>query len=519
MQTSSQFRGQNERRRRAAEYVRMSTEHQQYSTENQADRIRDYAQHNNIEIIRTYADEGKSGLNIGGREGLQTLLADVQSRNIDFELILVYDVSRWGRFQDADESAHYEYTCKQAGIKVIYVAEQFENDGSPVSTIVKGVKRAMAGEYSRELSAKVFAGQCRLIELGFRQGGTAGFGLRRVLLDQSGQVKAELKRGEHKSLQTDRVVLRPGSDEEVRIVLLIYRWFVEQGMVESDIASRLNEMAVPTDLGRPWTRGTVHEVLTNEKYIGNNVYNRVSFKLKRERVVNPPEKLVRKEEAFPAIVAPELFFMAQGIIRARSHRYSDEDLLGKLKGLYAGKGYLSGILINEAEDMPSASIYTHRFGSLIRAYELVGYRPDRDLAYLEINRQLRRLHPEIVQRTEAGIMDIGGEVVRDAASDLLTVNGEFTASIVLARSRRTEAGSLRWKIRLDTGLCPDITVAVRLDAENTGILDYYLLPWLDLGPRRLNLAESNGMWLETYRFEGLEALYRLAARSRIRRAA
>lgn len=70
----------------------------------------------------------------------------------DFNFILVYDVSRWGRFQDADESAYYEYICKRAGINVAYCAEQFENDGSPVSTIVKGVKRAMAGEYSRELS-------------------------------------------------------------------------------------------------------------------------------------------------------------------------------------------------------------------------------------------------------------------------------------------------------------------------------------------------------------------------------
>ena len=51
-----------------------------------------------------------------------------------------------------------------AGIQVDYCAEQFENDGSPPSTIVKSVKRAMAGEYSRELSAKVFAGQFRFIE-------------------------------------------------------------------------------------------------------------------------------------------------------------------------------------------------------------------------------------------------------------------------------------------------------------------------------------------------------------------
>ncbi len=137
---------------RAAQYVRMSTEHQQYSTHNQSDKIREYAEKRGIEIIKTYADDGKSGLSIGGRAALQQLIADVESGAADFNVILVYDVSRWGRFQDADESAYYEYICKRAGINVAYCAEQFENDGSPVSTIVKGVKRAMAGEYSRELS-------------------------------------------------------------------------------------------------------------------------------------------------------------------------------------------------------------------------------------------------------------------------------------------------------------------------------------------------------------------------------
>lgn len=165
---------------RAAKYVRMSTEHQRYSTENQSQVITQYASCRHIEIVRTYADEGKSGLRIEGRDGLKQLIEDVQNDASDFSTILVYDVSRWGRFQDADESAYYEYICKRAGISVQYCAEQFENDGSPVSTIVKGVKRAMAGEYSRELSTKVFAGQCRLIELGFRQGGPPGYGLRSV---------------------------------------------------------------------------------------------------------------------------------------------------------------------------------------------------------------------------------------------------------------------------------------------------------------------------------------------------
>jgi len=154
----------------AAAYVRMSTEHQQYSTSNQMDVIRDYAKRRGMEIIREYSDEGKSGLNIQGRDSLAQMIRDVQGGEVQFTCILVYDVSRWGRFQDADESAYYEYACRQAGVSVHYCAEQFENDGSPVSTIVKGVKRAMAGEYSRELSSKVFQGACRLIHLGYKQG-------------------------------------------------------------------------------------------------------------------------------------------------------------------------------------------------------------------------------------------------------------------------------------------------------------------------------------------------------------
>src|SRR6266404_6481876 len=189
---------------RAAQYVQMSTEHQRYSTENQAEAIAHYAERRGLQVVRTYADEGKSGLRLDGRDALKRLIDDVQASRADFSTILVYDVSRWGRFQDADESAYYEYMCKHAGITVQSCAEQFENDGSPVSTIVKGVKRAMAGEYSRELSVKVFAGQCRLIELGYRQGGPAGFGLRRMLVDQNGTHKGELSRGEHKSIQTDR---------------------------------------------------------------------------------------------------------------------------------------------------------------------------------------------------------------------------------------------------------------------------------------------------------------------------
>ena len=142
----------------AAQYVRMSTEHQQYSTENQGEAILRYAKAQGMEIVRTYSDAGKSGLNLAGRGGLRELLQDVESGRANYSVILVYDISRWGRFQDADESAYYEYVCKRANVRVHYCAEQFQNDESLPSSLMKTIKRTMAGEYSRELSVKVFAG-------------------------------------------------------------------------------------------------------------------------------------------------------------------------------------------------------------------------------------------------------------------------------------------------------------------------------------------------------------------------
>lgn len=259
----------------AAQYIRMSTEHQQYSTKNQADALKEYSEKNNYEIIETFADEGKSGLNISGRLALKRLIEEVTSGKPKYKVILVYDISRWGRFQDADEGAHYEYLCsKKAGIQIKYCAELFENNGSPTSTIIKSVKRAMAAEYSRELSVKVFNGQCNLIRHGFRQGGHAGYGLRRMLIAQSGKEKGLLAIGEHKSLQTDRVILVPGPEEEVKTVQSMYKMFVEDGKPEAEIAKDLNDRGIKSDLGRVWSRGTVHQVLSNEKYIGNNVFNR-----------------------------------------------------------------------------------------------------------------------------------------------------------------------------------------------------------------------------------------------------
>src|SRR5580704_7994926 len=168
----------------AAQYLRMSTEHQKYSMENQSAAIQEYALQRGFEVTHTYKDAG-SGLELKRRSGLRDLLHDAV-QGAAYKVILVYDISRWGRFLDVDESAHYEFLCKSAGVPVHYCAETFENDNSMPGLIMKTLKRTMAGEYSRELPSKIRAGLVRLTKNGFKPGGQPVYGMRRMLLDTRG---------------------------------------------------------------------------------------------------------------------------------------------------------------------------------------------------------------------------------------------------------------------------------------------------------------------------------------------
>ncbi len=191
----------------AAQYLRMSTEDQQYSIANQRIRIQEYAKYHDFNIIKTYEDPGKSGVIIKHRKGLSALLKDVVSGDAKFRAILVYDVSRWGRFQNPDEAAHYEFLCASSGIPLHYCAEQFSNDGTASSSIFKAFKRSMAAEFSRELGEKVVRGKTRLAQMGFWMGGPPGFGYRRRMVSAEGKLKDVLIPGQQKSLKTDRWAL------------------------------------------------------------------------------------------------------------------------------------------------------------------------------------------------------------------------------------------------------------------------------------------------------------------------
>jgi DNA invertase Pin-like site-specific DNA recombinase len=487
---------------RAAQYVRMSTDHQRYSIENQAAVIATYAQLHGFTIVGTYRDEGESGLRIKNRAGLTQLLEDVQSGHADFSHILVYDISRWGRFQDTDESAHYEFLCKRAGIRVAYCAEQFENDGSLLSSIMKNVKRVMAAEYSRELSVKIRAGKLRLAAKGFRQGGSIAYGLRRELVDEHGVSKGFLERGQHKNIHTDRVVLSLGIPSELAVIRRIYRQYVLEGKSEAEIARWLIAEGVPNDCGR-WRRQFVHDILTNENYIGNNLYNRHSFLLREKKVRNPRTDWIKVEGILAPVVSKSVFVRAQRLLALRYRRLSREEMLARLWSLWKKEGELSGRLIQKTPGMPCPDTYVRQFGSLRSAYRMIGYQGDRGLDWLERRTEIAA---GVAANIASRLAETNIATVYDQNSDVLKVGARLTISFRVARFRRRKQRWPVWTIN-DFRKPPDgLVLAIRLDEDNKSVVDYFLLPTSISRGQRVWLTETSSPRFISHHFAGLEAV-------------
>jgi DNA invertase Pin-like site-specific DNA recombinase len=498
---------------RAAQYVRMSTDMQRYSIQNQSDAIADYAARRGLAIVRTYADEGRSGLNIERREALRKLIEDVKHGVADFQFVLVYDVSRWGRFQDADESAYYEFLCKEAGIQVLYCAEMFENDGSLSSTVLKSIKRAMAGEYSRELSTKVFVGQSRISRLGFWRGGPPGYGLRRQLIDDRGNVKSTLEFGQRKSLHTDRIVLVHGPGGEVDTVRRIFRSFVHERKGEGAIARELNADGIQTSYGKRWEPETITRLLTNEKYLGHIVFNRTSFKLGVRRVVNPSDMWVRGDNAFAPVVEQELFDQTQEIIRKRRQPRTDNDLLDRLAAVRQERGYLTGSIIDADEDLPCVTTLYKRFGSLTHAYRLIGYRSSflADREAIATNR--RALVEMAAKRIVAKIEKLGGSAVTIGNNQILIEN-EVSISLCVARAKGDRLKRTRWYAQVDRLAKSDLTLVVRVDLTGEKIENCYLLSTAEVSVAKCDhLRITDRMFVEACRYESLDEFCRTCVRN------
>ncbi|WP_137751602.1 recombinase family protein [Sphingopyxis sp. L1A2A] len=386
-----------------AQYLRMSRDHQRYSIRNQARAISDYAAQHHFEIVKTYTDPGESGLTLRQRPGLQALLADTMKPIRSFARILVLDVSRWGRFQNLDESSHYEFICLEAGVPIIYCAEPFENDGTPVMMLLKQIKRLQAAEFSRELSEKVIYAQLLQAKIGHKIGGPRRYGFDRMLVDQHDRPIQKLKRGETKALNCQRVVYVRGSDQEVQVIRDIFAWFTRDRMSMKGIAERLTNMEIPAGDRDVWSANIVRRILSDELVLGIYVFNRTTQRLKSKMRRNPPEALIKTKVTEP-IISRVQFASAAQRLRIRRRKVPREENLAAVSRLLRSKGYLTGRLIDQCLYTPSTTVLRRQFGSMAEVYRQLGYvTKDRwcprggmgPSSKNEILAQLRRLHDRL----------------------------------------------------------------------------------------------------------------------------
>ena len=494
----------------AAMYVRMSTESQNYSTDHQRAKIRQYAIGAGLRIVREYADEGKSGLDIKGRAGLQSLISDVQSGLADFSTIVVYDVSRWGRFQDVDEAAYHEHTCRRVGISVVYCEEQFQNDGSPLGSLLKTIKRTMAAEYSRELSQKVFAAKCRFIEMGFKQGGHAGYGLRRLAVTADGHPRRVLAYNEAKGAVTDRVLLILGPDHEVAMVKRIYGLYLDSKLSEAAIARLLNAEGVSNEMSRPWTRTMVNSILTNVKYIGSLVFNRRSCKLSTLRKRNAREQWIVNEGAIESLISPALFQLAQDERVRRNRRYTALELLDLLRTCHKTYGKVTADIIAADFSMPDPQLFVRCFGSLVGAYDKAGLPRTLLQRFVDTKLLLLAKRRVLLANVRSLARDAGASADATPMPFVLTIN-DLRVSIEIATRRNPKRGNPSWKVNHNSAV--DFTIVARLDPSTKKLLDYFLFPRSSLAGGPLYLKDSNIHCFESARFTSIEAIFGLSNRS------
>jgi DNA invertase Pin-like site-specific DNA recombinase len=483
----------------------MSTEDQQYSIANQEAAIQAYAKSHGYFVVLTYADAGKSGIAIKHRKELRRLLSDVMSGSAQYKAILVYDVSRWGRFQDVDEAAHYEFLCKSAGVPVRYCAEQFENDGSLHSSMMKALKRTMAAEYSRELGIKVSAGQRRLALLGFRVVGKAGYGLRRMMVSPDGRRKLILKDGERKAIQTHRTILVPGPKREVDCVRTIFALAADLRKTPREIAQDLNDRHMHASQGKPWDRSSVYRILTNDKYAGCNVYGKTTQKLcSRSRVVER-QLWITSPDAFVSLVSRDMFDRVQKLIKRRGAHpeRTDAYFVQGMKRVLAREGRLTKRILERKFTFSHA--YYKRFGSVMKAYELAGFLPPSPTVKLiHTQSQIRLLRNDLYVRLKqlfsnrVRFINLPGQQFRQ----IVEIDCRIRVSIYLCRAlNNTSAGEPGWLLRVRP-LEKDLPALIcTVDQSFSKLLNFYVFSALaDI--LKYRVLRENQPWLAAGRMLG-----------------
>lgn len=359
----------------AAQYLRVSSDLQNHSLVTQASEIAAYAAMNGFHVIKSYVDDGKSGLTLEKRPALRELMADIASGKPGFDVLLVQDISRWGRFQDTDEAGHYEFLCRMAGVPIHYCSENFANSENPNAGLIKAVKRLMAAEFSRDLSGKVRRAQFYWAARGYAVAGVPGYAFQRVILDEDGSALHYLGPGDRKFIASQRTSIVWGSPIEVETVRRIFRLYVDDDLTIKDIADTLN--AEPARSGRkdPWTAPSVGRVLSNPKYCGRYPFGKRKRILGGSMVNLPSEEWLSLEVAGGGMVSESQYLAARVKRYRRVPEVKEIEILEALGQVIRDEGHIDDAAIQRSPVRTSRRSILRKFGSHTRIEAMFGVYP------------------------------------------------------------------------------------------------------------------------------------------------
>jgi DNA invertase Pin-like site-specific DNA recombinase len=333
---------------KAVGYLRCSTDKQDQSIPDQRKAIQEYAEKNGLIISEWFADEGRSGTGTEKRDEFNRMIKLIEKGENDFNYILVYDISRWGRFPDDDEAAYWEFHCKRHKVNLIYTHEELMTENKLANSLIKNLKRNSAGEFSRNLSKLTTRGSKTAARQGFWNGGQAPYGYKRVECDDNGDLIGELKPYQ-KVRASLKVKLAPGDPTEIEVVQKIFDLYVNRGYGLRRIANALNsekiaspnkgkQISVKNHRGEwvkkqnkgQWNLSTIHFMLMDEVYIVSIVYGKNKkgkFSADEntwqdkdgKKTQHDKNNWVVAKNAHKAIVDKELFKKAQETRKVRKH--------------------------------------------------------------------------------------------------------------------------------------------------------------------------------------------------------
>jgi hypothetical protein len=226
------------------------------------------------------------------------------------------------------------------------------------------------------------------------------------------------------------------------------------------------------------------------------VFNRCSHRLDDTKITPVPESdWVVVPKAYQAIVDQPTFDQAQRILKSRTIAKSNEDLLDGLRKLLAERGKLTSSIIECSPDVPSVNTYARRFGGLLKAYDLIGYRaPAPDITSLKIRFQTLIMREELVAQLVRTFPDKLSVVRRNRRwrAQFKLQNGPVF-SLQIAKLQARSKYVSRWRITPIANEQRNITLLARLNSTNDAFHDFWVLPSLDCKPN-LHVGEYD-VWL------------------------